>query len=891
MSFEENLKIYCIDDDPEILGIVTMAVAGLGFMPVTFTSPEKAIAQIPSDLEDLVMIISDFKMPEMTGLELRERTIAITKNIPFVILSGYISRDDALMAVNLKLSGFIDKPIDQKALSTLIRKETSEIVAALKDEREMVVAFLGDAETLVEQMEDRLLDLEAHPSSLETLNQVFAVAHTIKGGSGFIRPDTLHHFMHHFEEFLAHYKRSALPLDRGGMNVLLKSFDTIKQLIRELKQGERTAHDLEALCLVFKRDLAQEVATQQRANAGLVKTGVSEASQIADELRPATSAKPQDDIRVSTVLLDKFMGHSGEITVIRNMINKIVIAIEKDVPGNRDVQLLAEMLDEMHKINGVMQDNIIDLRKVPLKTVFRPLPRALRDVAVTLGKDIRLEISGDDLRVDNSIAEVLGHSLIHMVRNGADHAIESAEERTQREKNAHGTVKIAAVERGDFIIVSIEDDGKGIDHEVIKAKALSSLLISKEQAQKMSPAELRLLIFHSGFSTAAQVTDISGRGVGMDMVMKEVTRIGGRIEIDSVVGKGSKFSLILPVPKSVNIINALLVRSEQATYCVPQDDIYRLLSLSVAEFNGYVRRVDGADLLNLSGQLYPLVSLKETLRGRAGQRSATSIEPIAPTVEIVLLRAGTIVFGLVADEVIDIEDVVVKTLGRHLRSIDCFSGATFLGDGQVGMILKPEGIALANGLRLQRSTENTVVPNPNDGSTRQSQGEGHLREVVVFELRSQGIFGAYLDDIFRLECFERSQLQVSGEQPVVIYRDVPMPLIDVAAEIGLSESVSDNVAQGDVPTLVIRSGSSSGVSWIGLAVERIYDLQAAPPADSIARDRLGILGASKLGDRTITIIDVQEIVRSSFERIRIGNSGASAKTSADSDSIEARRAS
>lgn len=845
MSSNQRLLVYCVDDDANYLDILEDVVRRCGFIPKTFTSPLEAIPAIKRAVEEehLVLVISDLTMDEMNGFELRSQTIELTKTIPFIILSGHISHSEALKAVDLKINGFLDKTLPDEQIQATIIKETAVRVAELKDDFEMVQSFLEDAETLTEQIEDLLLRLEAEPDSAELVNQIYAIAHTIKGASGFIKPITLHQFMHQYEDVLTPFKKTGSRVSKEAISALLKGLDVIRDLMTSLKNGELTTRPLDELLKVIELQAPteQEVTTGERAEP----TGK----------KPATEGR--EEIRVSMKLLDQFMEMSGEITVIRTMINKLLLAIEKELAGNKDVQLLANLLDEMHKINGRMQDQIVELRKISFGSIVRPLPRATRDIASSLKKKIQLDIKCEDLRVDNRIAEVLSNSLIHMVRNSADHGVETPEDRRQNGKPEEGRISLNAVQTGDNIIVTIEDDGKGIDHNTLKAKAVANQLMTSEAAARLSVEDLQMLIFESGISTAKQVTDISGRGVGMDMVKRSVTSIGGDIRIQSTIGQGSRFTLRLPVPKTVNIIGALLVNSAGHEYCIPQDAVYRLLTFASEDLEQNIVHTQGADHLKLENALYPLVSLAQVLKG-APRSTWHTLATEGEKTSIVLVRSQSTIYGLVVDSILDMEDVVVKNLSSLLRKIGIFAGATFLGDGRVATILNPEGIASLCALSSQRGGERVTATDQMHAAS-----EGTLHETVLFSLNLPGSYGIFLENVVRLEKFPTADVQYSGKQPVIVYRDIALPLIDLASELGESADLFERQAE-ELSTIIIRHGEK----LVGFTVERIQDLLAVPPPEPLDGRREGLLGAVALPDRVLTVVDTAAIAERAMLKFR-----------------------
>ena len=314
----------------------------------------------------------------------------------------------------------------------------------------------------------------------------------------------------------------------------------------------------------------QDIDVNQWGDAFVVQES-GKINTATDQPAAAAVGKKSDDdvIKVPTKILNEFMELSGEITVIRNTVNKLVSNLQKELTGNPDLYLLAEFLEEMHKINSSMQSKITELRKVSLKNIYRTFPRTVRDLNLSLGKQIDLKIFGDELRVDTKLAQVLKNSLIHVIRNSADHGIESAEKRRANNKEGKGTINLRSFEAGDDVIVEVEDDGGGIDSSRIASRAVEKNLYTVDEVNRLTEKQVFKIIMEPGFSTAAQVTDISGRGVGMDMVKSSVESIGGKIDIDSQLGQGTKFSLKLPIPKSVMIIQSLLVRIGQREFNVP----------------------------------------------------------------------------------------------------------------------------------------------------------------------------------------------------------------------------------------------------------------------------------------------------------------------------------
>ncbi len=818
-----GLKILVVDDEAEILENLASIVGKLGFTAVTACNGQTAWEIIQNEGENIALVISDLRMPVLDGLELRKAMLEQWKAIPFVVLSSMVTKELALQALEYRISAFLDKPCENEAVIAVIQKESQDRVASLIEEAQMLAAFVSEAEVMTEEMESLILSLESDPSDPETVNRIFTFAHTIKGSSGFFTPDTVHRFTHKYEDYLSKFKTGVMAITPESVGVLLRGLDIIKKQLWVLKTKDRTPQNFDELLLVFEPSKAAKVKMP-----------------AANGPSPVASPAKKEEIRIATHLLDEFMELSGEITVIRNMINKLVKTIEKEQGGNKNIISLSDLVEEMHKINSSMQDKIIDLRKVSLKNVFKPLPRTLRDLAISLKKEIAFKIEGDDLRVDTSLAEALSSSLIHMVRNSADHGIELPSERERAGKSPQGTLLLTARENGDEVVIRLEDDGKGLNPDIIKKKILEKNLKTQEQVEKMTLEEIHLMIFEPGFSTAAQVTDISGRGVGTDMVKKSVVKLGGRIDVQSDVGKGTQFEIHLPIPKSASIIASLMVRIHQQIFAIPQEAITRLIVLDAGNQKLMIRNFGGFEFIEIQGELCPIIDLEKILDPSiSSDRSRSSI---------VLLNSDQHSYGVWVEEILDVEDTVVKRLDRTLKNIPAYSGATFLDDARVGLILNVNG--LAKMAHLKPSAANSHVEQKSELKSE--------RAVLVFDMRVSGIFGVFLDDVYRLEEIECSELQKSGNEYMIFYRDTLMPVKCLAHLMGYSKTLTFSETSGRLSLFVVRTGKN----YLGLAVKNILDLVTARiEIDLLVKDRSTVLGASVVNGKTITLVEIDVVRR------------------------------
>lgn len=837
---KDSYYVLCVDDEPGILESLSEIVSAAGFTPLTAPSSTAAEALLAAHHRKTALILCDYNLPGINGLEFRRNTLESYRGIPFVLVSGFITREDALKGVELQVAGFVEKPFSAGHIESAVKEKSTLRIASLKEDEELQQGFVADAENLLEEMESLLLSLEAAPDDLETINRIFAIAHTIKGASGFFQPKTIHRFTHAFEDFLSPFKKQQKALTPEALAVLLQGLDTIKGLLKTFAEGHPGTAPVEELTEIF---LAE--------NTSRARDPEKSASPRAAR---APNTSPRDEVKVPFAVLDEFMELSSEIIVIRNMINKIVKSVEKETPGNRNVVLLSELLDEMHKINGQMQDKVVDLRKVGCKSLFRPLKRAVHDLARSLGKEIDFITVGDSLRIDTAVAEVLSNSLIHMVRNCADHGIESPAERTARGKHSTGTISVEAKETNQEIQVIVSDDGKGIDPEVIRRKVVEKSLRSQEQAASMGEQELFSMIFESGFSTAAQVTDVSGRGVGMDMVKKAVSGIGGKIELSSTPGKGSEIRLIIPVPKMVTIINSLMVRAGTHWLAIPQDSLLRLIRFEGAEIEKVLRKMEGADFLDSGGELLPALNLEAALNPNGGgSRFTCAREKNELSFAVVTCESGR--FALSVDEIQDTEDTVVKKLGIPLAEIPFYRGATFLGDGQVGLILNIQGLARHTGIFEHAMVRSSDAGPSNAASTQ--------RSILLFGLSQPGVYGIPLDGIFRLEKLRKSDLQTSGKISTLVYRGAVCPFFPLGEILGFGPEETDP-DDGSLSALVF----SEGKNFIAFGVRDIIDLVYHDiSGDFEPPRRPGVAGIFPFPAGVVTLLDRDQLLAMALSRL------------------------
>lgn len=817
-------KILFIDDEPQIIEPLSEEVESIGYLPLKATNGRDGFALIEQHHESIALIIADYQMGDSNGLDLRRQSMELYSRIPFIIYSGFISKQMLHDALDLKVSRFIEKPFDVERIKQVIEEEASERIEYIQEKATLKKIFLEEANDLLEDLEGEILAL-SDGSGSEHINNIFRIVHTIKGGSGVLDWPPFTQTVHKYEDLLTKIKNQQVPISQSVISTLLQGYDFINKAINSLEDDEKLAIDVASWTEIFNK--AQSGSGDNINNAAPTNTA-------------PTNSKHEDSIKIPTYILDEFMELSGEITVIRNTVNKLVFNLQKEMGGNRNILILGEFLEEMHKINSSMQNKITELRKVSLKNIYRSLPRTVRDLNQSLNKNIELQITGSDLRVDTKLAQILKNSLIHVVRNSADHGIESPEERKDSGKQDAGKIEIRSFEQGDDVIVEVEDNGKGIDPDFIAQRAIDKNLYSAESIQDMTKSQICKIIMEPGFSTASQVTDISGRGVGMDMVKSSVESIGGRIDIDSTKGSGTKFSFKLPIPKSVMIIQSLLVKIAQRELSIPQDSILRLIKVEPEKRKQMIALAENCELLKLDGKLIQLVDLSEDLSNEKNESSCND------TLDIVLVKSDHMIFGILVDEIKDTEEIVVKKIPEQIKN-KIFKGATFMGDGTVGLILDIDGIAShCNIVDAAHDLSASLIEEEHD------RGE----EYILFTLPCHGLFGFQLSEVYRLEELETSSFTFISGQMTTIYRDTVVPLFVVHEMLDIS-STENLLEKTHQSTIIIKRQEH----FFGLIIDSIREIKyITGEVDKDLSSQDNIDGSLISGEDVVTVINIYQLL-------------------------------
>ena len=571
-----------------------------------------------------------------------------------------------------------------------------------------------------------------------------------------------------------------------------------------------------------------------------------------DDPEPRSPAVSDSAIRVDVGLLDKLMTLVGELVLARNQIMQFS-ASQEDAAFLGTVQRLNLLTTEL-------QVNVMKTRMQPIGSIWNKFPRVVRDLAVACGKQVRLDLEGQETELDKTIIEAIRDPLTHMIRNAVDHGIEPPGDRVAKGKAAEGRLSLHAFHEGGKVLIEIVDDGRGVDPRRVREKAIQAKLITPEQADRLNDRELVNLIFLPGFSTADRVTHFSGRGVGMDVVRTNVEKIGGAVDIESRPGRGA--TVKMKIPLTLAIIPALTVTDGAERYAIPQVSLLELVRLEGEQAHRSVEQIHGAPVHRLRGNLLPLVYLHRELHGGPA-RAENGVT------NIVVLQADDRQFGLVVDAIHDTEEIVVKPLQKQVKGISTFSGATIMGDGKVALILDVLGLAqranVISGVRERALAERTAGA---------ADSAGGRKTMLLFATRDGGRMAIPLSLVARLEEFPRSAIERAGMRDLVQYRGEILPLIDLSrvlrrlsrtngAANGRRGSGRRAVAVpapgGDdtVPVVVY----SDGGRMVGLVVGQILDI-AQEALDSKCRaGRPGVLFTAVVQGRVTEFLDIDAIIR------------------------------
>jgi two-component system chemotaxis sensor kinase CheA len=728
--------------------------------------------------------------------------------------------------------------------------------------------FLIETNESLDVLDVELVRFEQEPNDAAILANIFRLVHTIKGTCGFLGLSRLEALAHAAETLMGKFRDGA-PVSSDAVTLVLFTIDRIKELLTALEKLQREPEGNDSdLILSLERMVRQdrvpavsvavsppknpvgrrlqpgEASLEELERAFQETAGPIQATAAAHVAGDAEAGKPSADdeekseskiantsIRVSVDTLENLMTMVSELVLTRNQL--------LDIVRRHDESEFKVPLQRLSNVTAELQDGVMRTRMQPIGNAWQKLPRVVRDLATELGKDIELEMHGADTELDRQVLERIRDPLTHMVRNSADHGLEPAAERIAAGKPEKGAIRLSAYHEGGHIIIGVADDGRGLDTERIREKALACGLATEAELDKMSEQQIQKFIFTPGFSTAAKITSVSGRGVGMDVVRNNIDQIGGSIDVHSVRGGGLSFTIKIPL--TLAIIAALIVESGGERFAIPQLSVVELVRVH-ARSEHRIERIKDAAVLRLRNKLLPLTRLSSLLKLDGGQA-------IPDKGFIVVMQVGAQTFGMVVDGVFHTEEIVVKPMATKLRHIGMFSGNTILGDGSVIMIIDPSGVAQAVGTSVASTATGRM-----EGDAERAAAAANVISLLVFRAGTPEPKAVPLSLVTRLEEVDCRKIELSNGRHMVQYRGQLMPLVQIADEGAIKR-------EGAQPLLVF---SDSGRS-VGLAVDEIVDIVEDRLDIEVGSDRPGILGSAVIRGRATEIIDVGHFLPIAFE--------------------------
>jgi two-component system chemotaxis sensor kinase CheA len=709
---------------------------------------------------------------------------------------------------------------------------------------ELLGDFLTETGERIDLLEPELVRFEREPNNAEMLNAIFRLVHTIKGTCGFIGLHRLAKLAHAAETLMGQYRDGA-AVTVESVSVILASLDRIKLILLGLERSgaEPVGSDddlierLERLALTQAGDVQRPVAFSYLGELG---RPLQPGETSLEELERAWLAAPGPDspaapetanlvprsqtVRISVDMLENLMTTVSELVLTRNQLLDLV-------RKNGKSEFKAP-LQRLSTVTAELQEGIMKARLQPIANAWQKLPRLVRELSIDLSKTIELNLDGGETELDRQVLELIKDPLTHMVRNAADHGIESSEERARAGKKATGHIRLRAGQEGGSIVIEVEDDGRGLSAAKIRYKALASHLATQAELNRLSDYEVYSFIFRPGFSTAGEVTEISGRGVGMDVVRANIELIGGTIELKSTSGAGTVFRIKIPL--TLAIMPALIVATGAQRFAIPQFSVVELVR--VGDNSGHqLERINATPVLRLRDKLLPLLDLAELLRLELGEIHDGRGRDSALTV--VVMQHGRKTFGVLVDGVFHAEDLVVKPMSALLRDIKMFSGNAILGDGSVIMIIDPNALAAAISAADVAELKDLLIE-------EKQEAPETATSLLVFRAAAPMLKAVPLSLITRLEEFDARSIETMDGGELVQYRGVLMPIVFFEGQ--------RRRESGMQPVLVFTEADRP----MGLAVDEIVDIVEEPLTIEIATDKPGLIGAAIVRGNATEIVDV-----------------------------------
>jgi two-component system chemotaxis sensor kinase CheA len=754
---------------------------------------------------------------------------------------------------------------------------------------EILKEFLIESRENIDKLDLEFVQLEEKPRDKELLSSIFRSIHTLKGTSGFFDFKNLEGIAHFAEDILSKMRDGLFIANSEIISTILEAIDHIKIILKNLEtiktEGEEdhlelilkiknlgemytrkatqgkteekketqadilpkpteTSEDEEKEMKKTSKKKSKITSAEEEMEKPIVHKTTEEVKNLTKEMEttPAITtqttempssiqAVSETAIRVDTSLLDNLMNLAGELVLSRNRI--VQLASKMDDPE------LNSASQSMSLITTEIQEKIMKTRMQPIGNVFNKFPRVVRDLSKAGRKEVDLALEGTETELDKTILEAIKDPLTHIVRNSIDHGIESPDIRTSKGKSVNGTLIMRAYHQGGQVIIEISDDGAGIDPEKVRKKAIEKGMISSEKAASMTDRDAIALVFKPGFSTAEKVTNISGRGVGMDVVKTNIEKLGGTVDIQSEINEGTVIRIKIPL--TLAIIPALVVHSCGERFAIPQVNLVELVRLGEDVADKVIEKVGEAEFYRLRGEILPLIRLSEVLniKPKNGTRSLD--------INIVVLMGIGRQFGLIVDGIIDTEEIVVKPMSKHLKNIHFFAGATIMGDGKVALILDVVNLATSEKLKVDEDElsrkEELIL----------EETTGELQSLLLFNISESEQFAVPLSLVSRLEKIKNTDIEITGGKEVIRYRNTSMPIVRLENYIGIAPPPEIEEAY----IIVFELNNQN----IGFFVSKILDaIEVKMALDKETFQRPGLLGSSIIHNKITLLLDVYAII-------------------------------
>jgi two-component system, chemotaxis family, sensor kinase CheA len=809
-----------------------------------------ALEKKPSDTNCLAEIFRDLHTIKgscgLLGLNKLESITHCGENLLGKLRDGVLALKPEMVNALLKMMDAIWKtvaclkkngqegPADYSNLiDTLARLEISEPPrndsgSTLLD-ASMIDEFLEEADEILNLLDQQIVALENNLESQDLISSLLRSFHTLKGSSGYMGFKTLETLTHSMENLLITLQEGKTTAKTEFFDCLLKMMDALRKILTHLKaSGKEGEIPIAALVTEMTR-LHKEASIAPAANKFITEDNDKNPASVDSKKEEKSEGA---NIRVSVELLDSLMDLVGEVVLARNQLTRII--------NEQDDTTIHGTSQDLNRVTTELQETMLKSRMQPIKNVWGKLPRMVRDLSLSCGNKVRLEMEGQESNLDKSLITAIQDPLMNIIRNAITHGIEAAEERQSRGKSAEGVLRLRAFNQSGQIHIEVQDDGRGVDFLAIKNQALAEKHISPTQAEKLNDKDYGKLLFLPGFSMTQNSLVKSTKGNGLAHTRVLIEKIGGAMDIDILPGKGT--TLKIKIPLTLAIIPALIISSGENRFAIPQINIKELLHLDEAQGLSSIEEIAGSQFYRLRGNLLPLVRLKQVLKNDPSKDSSD--------LNIVVLQADDKLFGLVVEKIHNTEEIVVKTLENLLRNMEMISGATIMGDGEVILILDVMGLAkYVLSVASENSSDKLIA------SASAHNEHEDTQAMLIVRLGNNRRIAIQLADVVRLEDVKRSELESSEEKWVVQYRNEIMPLIDIPKlfnEPGILQNSSANLQV----VVHLHEGES-----LGLGVHSIQDIVQGKLNQERTVQGSPLLGTLITNNSVLDVINVKNIVQ------------------------------